>query len=463
MWDVGHQRGFKTDRLGMPLIETVTYPDCVNPDEVKQTCDYIRFLNRSTGKVRTGIGAGREDVNVSCRGGSRVEIKGVAHTRWIPELTHNEAFRQYALLNIRETLNKRVKNPAGWKISFKTLNNHGINFRYKPIREARDSKHRIVAVNLPEFRGILSHFTQPGKIFADEISDRLKVIACIEKPHMAHTENLSPVVSKKIWDEVRKMFKAGEHDAQLIFWGPEEDIETALETIGERCKMAFEGVPNETRKSFADGTTIFERVLPGADRMYPDTDSAPIPLEDPFIQKIRENLPSDIIERYRQMKEWKIPEDTYTYIFSKNLFPVLERIVHDLKWKPRLVGTFLGHHLKWVEGHYERSGEFTYEHLYQLFSYLKENKLDPMLAGNMLPVIYEHPKMDMESVLTSIGFKKMKKEDILAKAEFLMGKYAQIGRSREKRSKINWVMGELRKIALGNVNLGELSEEIKKS
>nr|MBP7498211.1 hypothetical protein [Bacteroidales bacterium] len=72
--DIGHTRIYKTDRLGMPLIETVTYPDMLNPDEVREACDYIRFLNRSTGKVRTGMGAGRQDVNVSCKGGTRVEI-----------------------------------------------------------------------------------------------------------------------------------------------------------------------------------------------------------------------------------------------------------------------------------------------------------------------------------------------------------------------------------------------------
>lgn len=463
MWDIGHQRGYKTDRLGMPLIETVTYPDCVHPEEVKEACNYIRFLNRSTGKVRTGMGAGREDVNVSCRGGSRVEIKGVAHARWIPELTHNEAFRQWALLHVRDLLNERVKNPSAWKIGHKTIGNHTFNFRYKPIREAQARKHRIVAVNLPEFKGILSHFTQPGKMFADELSERLKVIACIERPNMAHTEDLTPLVNAKSWEQVRKLLKSKENDAQLIFWGPEEDVQTALETIEERCQMAFEGIPKETRKSFENGTTIFERVLPGADRMYPDTDSAPIPLEDEYIKKINQNLPTDIFERYQQMLAWSIPEDTYTYIFSKNLYPVIERIVGDLKLNPRLVGTFFGHHLKWVEGHYNRSAEFSYDHLYDLFRYLKENKLNLLLAGNMLPVIYEHPKMDMESVLTSIGFKKMKKEDILAKAEFLMGKFGQIGRSKTQRAKINWVMGELRKVALGNVNLSELSKEIKKS
>ena len=37
------------------------------------------------------MGAGREDVNVSCKGGTRVEVKGVAHNKLIPELSHNEA------------------------------------------------------------------------------------------------------------------------------------------------------------------------------------------------------------------------------------------------------------------------------------------------------------------------------------------------------------------------------------
>jgi len=461
MWDVGHQRGYKTDRLGMPLIETVTYPDCANPEEVKEANNYIRFLNRSTGKVRTGMGAGRQDVNVSCRGGSRVEIKGVAHTKWIPELTHNECFRQWALLHIRDLLQKRVKDHASWKISHKQISYHTFNFRYKPLREARNNKNKIVAVNLPEFKGILSHFTQPGKIFADEISDRLKVIACIEKPHMAHSEDLTPLVPQKDWEQIRKLFKAKENDAQLIFWGPEADIATALETIEERCKMAFECVPNETRKSFENGTTIFERVLPGADRMYPDTDSAPIPLEDEYIERGRKNQPNDVFERYQQMQKWGIPEDTYTYIFSKNLYPVIEKIIKELKLNPRLTGTFFGHHLKWVEGRYDRSGEFAYEQLFDLFKFLKENHLDLMLAGNMLPVIYAHPKMDFESVLTSIGFKRVKKEEILAKAEFLHKKFRQIGKSDKPETMQNWVMGELRKVALGNINLTELAQLLK--
>ncbi len=458
--DVGHVRVYKTDRLGMPLIETVTYPDCLNPDEVKEACDYIRFLNRSTGKVRTGMGTGREDVNVSCRGGSRVEIKGVAHTKWIPELTHNECFRQWALLNIREELKSRIKAFDNWGISYKEINPHTYNFRYAPLTEAKRLNYKVYAVNLPGFKGVLSHFTQPGKMFSDEITDRLKVIACLEKPNMTHTESFRAEVSSRAWDKIRKSLKVEANDAQLIFWGPENDIETALETIEERCKIAFEGVPNETRKSFEDGTTIFERVLPGADRMYPDTDSAPIPLEEEYIEKLKERMPSEVIDRYHQLRDWGIPEDTYTCIFSKNHYPLIERIIKDLNLDPGFVGTFFGHTLKYVEGHYEPAAEFNYCIIFAMFKFITANQLDPEIAKRMLPVVFEHPKMDFASVLTVIKFKKLSKEEILKNIPFLENKFQEVGINQNSKNKKDWIMGQLRNSALGNMPLKELYQSI---
>ncbi len=460
--DVGHVRTYKTDRLGMPLIETVTYPDCENPDEVREACDYIRFLNRSTGNVRTGMGAGREDVNVSCRGGSRVEIKGVAHTKWIPELTHNECFRQWALLAIRDELKKRIKDTKRWQPKHQYLKFHSHNFNYDPLVASKKEGNRILAINLPHFKGILSHFTQPGKMFKDEFADRLKVIACLEKPNMTHSEEFEPVVSAKDFNTIREMFKAGDDDAQLIIWGPDEDLVTALETVEERCRMAFEGVPNETRKSFEDGTTIFERVLPGADRMYPDTDSPPIPLTEERIQRLSQNLPEDVIDRYQKMKTWKIPEEAYTFIFTKNLFPIIERIVEELKVDPVFAGTFMGHKMKYVEGHHTPTAQFNYDVIFDLFAFLKAENLDVELANDMIAEIYEHPKMEFESVLTTIKFKRYPKADILAKIPFLKEKFAKIKLSDKPQDAVNWAMGQLRNSAVGNISMKTLVKEVEK-
>ncbi len=454
--DIGHVRTYKTDRLGMPLIETVTYPDMVNPDEVKEACDYIRFASRSTGKVRTGIGAGRQDVNVSCRGGVRVEIKGVAHTRWIPELTHIECFRQWALLKIREELLKRLPDTSKWNIHSEPLHFHSFKFKHPPIVSAKGKKHKLIAVNLPEFKSLLSFFTQPGKMFADEFSDRLKVIACIEKPNMTCSESFDSEIAEKDWESIREILKSGENDAQIVFWGPEEDVATALDVINERCRMAFAGVPNETRKSFENGTTIFERVLPGADRMYPDTDSPPIPLEDSHIDNLSKNLPQETIERFRKMMEWNIPEDTFTYIFKKNLYPEVERIINELGILPSFVGTFFGHKLKFVEGHYEKGNEFSYQQVYDLLAYLKSQKIELTLASRMLPVLFEHPKMDFESILTSIKFKRISKEKILSNIPFLKTKFAEIKFTDETGAENRWIMGQLHTMAAGNISLNEL-------
>lgn len=457
--DIGHTRIYKTDRLGMPLIETVTYPDCVNPDEVREACDYIRFLNRSTGKVRTGIGSGRQDVNVSCRGGSRVEIKGVAHTKWIPELTHNEAFRQWSLLLLRDELLSRQLSAESWKLQQFELNPDHDQFMYAPIAQAIAQGQQMVLVKLPACKGALAHFTQPEKMFADEISDRLKVIACLEKPNMLHSEMLEQVLSAEEWKYLQKIAASTTEDALILIWGPREDIPTAIETIEERFHMAMQGVPNETRKALTDGTTIFERVLPGADRMYPDTDSAPIPLEDEAIDQLKKRLPNDIIERYDQLKKWDVPEDTYTYIFSKNLYPLLEEIVQDHGFSPKLVGTFIGHRLKNLLGKTKNS-RFKARKVYHLFGFIKEQNLSPEMAWHILPLLIDHPRIDFESALTLLKFKKLSKSDIVGKIPFLADKFVPNPKKTEPCHRRNWMMGQLRKIATGNMSLSDLAKHL---
>lgn len=458
--DIGHTRVYRTDRLGIPLIETVTYPDMKTPDEVKEACNYIRFLGRSTGKVRTGIGAGRQDVNVSCKGGTRVEIKGVAHSRWIPELTHNECFRQWSLLLIRQELNNRITDNQSWKISHSVVEYETLDTSNEFVKFAKTNKLQLVAVNLPGFKGMLSHFTQPGKMFANELTERLKVIACIELPNMTHSEEFEPVLAGSDWEKVCAILQPAENDAQLIIRGPEDDIKTALETIEERCRMAFAGIPPETRKSFENGTTIFERVLPGADRMYPDTDSAPIPLENSYIESLSHNLPEEIIARYNRMKIWGIPEDCYTYIFKNNLFQLIERIVGELEIEPAFVGKLFGHSLKWVEGQYKPVAEFDYKIVFAMLRFLKQQNLDFAIARKMLPLVYQYPKMEFESVLTSIHFKRIPIDQIVSKIPFLKKKFAEIKVSKGKDIERDWIMGQLRKQAEGNMKLIDLSNEI---
>ncbi|UCD63497.1 MAG: Glu-tRNA(Gln) amidotransferase subunit GatE [Candidatus Zixiibacteriota bacterium] len=461
--DVGHFRTYTTDRLGMPLIETVTYPDMETPQEAAEAAHYLRFLARSTGKVRVGSGAAREDVNVSVSGGQRVEIKGVSHIAWIPRLVHNEAYRQLALLEIRKDLNERIKNPAKWRTKHREVDRDLFDPAYPLLQKARADKLKLVAVNLPRFGGLMSFFTQPGKCFADEISGRLKVIACLERPNMVHSEQQGlPDSFASAWAGLRKSFKASDEDAQVVFWTSDYDLKIAVETIEERCRLAFDGVLNETRKSLPDGTSVFERVLPGPDRMYPDTDSAPIPIDEALIEKNRKLLPAEVHTQLKQLLEWGVPEDTFTYILRNNLMPTLRRVVDECGYDPVFVATTFGHTLKNISGKAAASDGFTYNKVYGLFKWVKDHGLRQEIIREMLPVVYEHPNILFDSVLSSIDYRKNSKEKILAYIPTLKEKFRGRKASTKPDACSRWIMGHLRKYALGNMPLRELRTLVDK-
>ena len=457
--DIGHERTYTTDRLGMPLIETVTFPDMLTPDEAAEAGQYLRFLTRSTGKVNTGIGAARQDVNVSITGGTRVEIKGVAHIKRIPELTHNEAFRQKALLEIARILNGRLENADDWALTSADITN---DVQTPYLGNIKERGLRIMAVNLPDFGGLLSFFIQPGQVFADEISARLRVIACLDKFNMTHSESTSHLLDDSDFSFLRKKLncKNNMNNAQIVFWSPEEDISTALQTIDERCRLAFKGVPNETRKSLHDGTNTFERVLPGPDRMYPDTDSAPIPIEDELIDSIRGDLPADVSVMVKQMEMWQVPADTHHYILRRNLFPVMKKIIGELKESPRFVGTLFGHTLKHAEGQSVGNSLLSDDQIFGLFSFVRERRLDREILKTLLPLTIRHPDKDFESILGESEYQHYDKEDILSRVQELKLRYADVGTSKRRGAESAWVMGRLRPLALGNMDLKTLRDVV---
>ena len=454
--DIGHERIYSTDRLGIPLIETVTYPDLLTPDEAADAANYLRFLARSSGKVRTGIGAAREDVNVSICGGTRVEIKGVAHIKWIPELTHNEAFRQKALLEIKKNLTAKNNDPESWKISSQILSSKQFPRKQFYANNVNSDVYRMAAVNLPSFEGILSFFTQPNQTFFAEISERLNVIACLEIKNIIHSETFEKKISEADFYKIKKILKSRENDAQIIFWGPEDDIKTALETIEERCKLAFEGVPNETRKALPDGTTIFERVLPGPDRMYPDTDSAPIPVLEEMITKAKENLPSEISVRIKKLAEWGIPADSFNFILKRDLYTLIEDIISKFEFPSSFVGVVVGQNLKNIAGKYSSLESCGHAKIFDLFAFVHHNRFEKEIIKKMLPVVYQYPDLDYESVLAKIKYEKSSLKHIISRIPALRKKFAGIRKSPDGKAETRWILGQLRSFALGNVDLKEL-------
>jgi Glu-tRNA(Gln) amidotransferase subunit E-like FAD-binding protein len=96
---------FKLDRLGIPLIEIATAPDIKNAEHAKETALKIGDILRSC-KVKRGIGTIRQDINLSIKGGNRVELKGFQDPSIMIDTIEIEIARQLSIFG------SGVKNPS---------------------------------------------------------------------------------------------------------------------------------------------------------------------------------------------------------------------------------------------------------------------------------------------------------------------------------------------------------------
>ena len=333
--DVGHRRVYLTDRLGMPLIETVTGPDMRTPDEVAEVAQILRRLVRSTGNVRTGMGAAREDVNVSVRGGTRVEIKGVPRIPRIPLLTYHEAMRQWNLLRLREELRGRGITPETFRSESEDVTRILQKTSFHPIREALEAGAVAAAVVLRGFRELLNWRTQTNTRLSREISDRVRVVACLTTlPNIIHSDSLSETLSSPRWESVRKAVRAAKDDSVVVVWGPAEDVKTGVQEIAIRAREATVGIPSETRQALKDGTNGFERILPGPDRMYPDTDLPPKKVTEERLETIRRGLPVPVWTREAWYRGLGLPADVVEPLAMSRLAGLFEILVRDWKIEP---------------------------------------------------------------------------------------------------------------------------------
>jgi len=96
-----------------------------------------------------------------------------------------------------------------------------------------------------------------------------------------------------------------------------------------------------------------------------------------------------------------------------------------------------------------------------MFGFIAKKKLLPSIARLMLPVIYEHPDMEFGSVLTAVDFKKYTLDELVAPVDFLYRKFRQIRLKEDEKAAVDWLLGQLHRQALGNVEMTDLKNEIE--
>jgi glutamyl-tRNA(Gln) amidotransferase subunit E len=480
--DVGHRITFRTDRLGMPLTEVVTEPELLTPRELQAAGRLIARVARSTGKILRGPGAGRQDVNVSVAGGRRVEIKGVHHHKGLPLLVHTEAFRQLNLLRVKAELARRgvragaLALPDGgkpWETSRLVVDARNIlrHSTFQPVRQAIQEGEFAVAVRLPGFAGILAHPTQLGVTFAREIADRVRVIACpVRQPFMTHSDLGVESLEGSHWNQLGKALGSDLGDAILVVWAPEDDAATAAREILIRAREALAGIPSETRQAYPDGTTGFERILPGADRMYPDTDTPPLPIPDATITEVRAQMKEAPWVRETRYERMGLTPRMARHLAASPWADLFDEIAPEPGVPARRLAGALEKRIpyqarrrgrprrpEWGKG----TGELVppVERVAPLVRALEEGKIRPEALIGALDAVLENPERPVSRILTAFRPLAVDSQRVTRIVKKVL-KRAGGMEGRTPETLFRWSMGEVMRELRGRVDPTEVRGEL---
>ncbi|ANF23117.1 Glu-tRNA(Gln) amidotransferase subunit GatE [Thermococcus piezophilus] len=399
---------YRLDRLGIPLVEISTTPDIHHPEQAKVVAKFIGDALRATRKVKRGLGTIRQDLNISIKGGARVEIKGVQELDMIPLIIEREIERQLRLLEIRDELRKRGVRPEDIKEEFYDVMEIFENTPSKIIARTIKTGGKVLAIKLPRFRGLIGKEIQPGRRLGTEMADRAKkyvrgIFHIDELPNYGITELEVNAVIEKLG--------LGEEDAFVLVAAEEETAKNALREVIQRAREAIEGVPEETRRALPDGNTQYMRPLPGKARMYPETDIPPILITKEMKEEILANLPElpqERVERY--VKEYKIDKSLAETLVNDERDELFEELI-EMGVKPSLAASTLVVVLKGLKKEAPIEN-ITDEHIKEAFELYLAGKIAKEAFEDIFKELALNPEKTAKQVAEEKGLTLLSEEEV---------------------------------------------------
>ena len=453
---------YRLDRLGIPLVEITTDPDITDPYECRDCAERLGLLLWST-KVKKVLGSIRQDINVSIKKGIRIEIKGVQKLDWIPILINYEVSRQLKLIEIKEELIKRGLKVEQIEVKPKDISKLLKNTKSNLIAKGLKSGRKLIGINFKGFKDIFGKVLTENYRFGTEVSSKVKAITglkgIIHSDEGLRKYNLDDNEISKILSELNSKSQ----DAFILVMGEQKEVEKAIKVIVNRVKLAFDGVPPETRRALETGNTEFLRELHGGARLYPDTDSPAIINTRDEIDQIRETLPKypwDIIETYsiKYKTEKRMIKDL---IFNEKL-GLFERLVEIYPKNPSIILSVLLETtlaLKRDGKEIENILDHDYE---EIFKKLKDNKISKEAIEEIMILKSQSPEITINDIIKNLGIKIISIQDLKAIIKELVDKNQKLIKERQLNA-MGPLMGDVMAKVRGKVDGALVSEELKKA
>ncbi|MBE0517312.1 MAG: Glu-tRNA(Gln) amidotransferase subunit GatE [Methanophagales archaeon] len=415
---------YSLDRLGIPLVEIGTAPDIRTAEQARNVAEQLGMILRSTGKVKRGLGTIRQDINISIEAGARVEIKGVQNLRMIGKIVKYEIIRQSKLLTLKEELKKR-----GARVEDRIEDVSGV-FGASSSKIIQKAGGKVFGVCLRGFSGILGTEIQPGRRFGSELAD----FAAKYGAGLMHTDELPAYgISESEVEQLKRTFEATEDDCVVIVAAARARAEKALDAVLRRAGDALREIPKETRRALPNGSSAYMRPLPGAARMYPETDVPPVEIDENRLKRIKSTLPETFEARKSRYKEkFGLNDELADKIARDMNFSLFERIMDSYDIPATVVVRTVTDTVAELMQEGIDVDPLEDHHFIAIFRRLSAHAFGKEAVPDILKFLASKPEMSVDKAIEEIGLsmnmdevEKLIEEIVHSKKDFIQEKGAR--------------------------------------
>jgi glutamyl-tRNA(Gln) amidotransferase subunit E len=223
---------------------------------------------------------------------------------------------------------------------------------------------------------------------------------------LMHTDELPAYgISELEVEHLRRVFDAAEEDCVVIVAAVREPADKALNAVMARAEEAMQGIPKETRRALPNGSSAYMRPLPGAARMYPETDVPPVEIAAQKLEYIEAHLPETFEHRKARYKDKFQLNDELADKISRNVnFMLFERVMDSYgDVSATLVVRTLTDMLVELMQDGVEVEPLANQHFMDLFEQLAANAFGKEAIPAILKLLANKPDMSVEQAITEIG------------------------------------------------------------
>ncbi len=214
----------------------------------------------------------------------------------------------------------------------------------------------------------------------------------------------------------------------------EKEIKRQQEIIKKGKKVS-----RDVRRVLPDGSTEFLRPLPGASRMYPETDVIPIKTDE-LLEEVKKNIPETFGERIKKYQDLGLSKNLAKQVVNSDYSEWFEKFAEESDVDPTLVASVFVNTLVYLESEGLDVDKLTEKDFEELFELISAGEVMKESIDDVLRLKLKNEKLSVKECVEKLGIENISENELRE----LVKKIIDKNKNAPKGKIIGFVMAKIR-------------------